>query len=557
MLQKQPHSGREAWNRRALCLFAVTDRRKLGRIALFMLLFATFVLDFAHGIALGQDRILFGPIYRLRQSLAIATSRLHDPPARGYVAYGSVVDVFNQNGFAIFPEEAGEHLDIRGWIDLYENGAKLNRILNAAVHVPIDQKIKPEIIRGNELAYVDYIYIAFKLFGVEVSSLYYLYYLILGASCLLYASEFRREPFLIYLLTIYLASQFFLQNYMHSKGFELNTAFNSRLLPALSLLPAAHVMLVLWRTRRPSAQTMLSVCIQSALLAFIVSCRFEAMWQVLMILAAATCLGLSPLLTRTVMDRREAFARRWTRLWPAAAVALLLVANTVQIDLAADRLYKTEPKTHIFWHEVLMGILSASDTLQRKYLGHVEDPYSDTMVYEAVINDLRTRGDRSAPGAVTTGDGQITIDLWSGWGNYDRLARSLTLRIIARHPILVASGLVQKVKDQIDNYSARKALAATNFYVFFLIAIAAAGACASAGGMVVNRRRFRQGVAITAFFLAFSWLTPAIEPSALAVSTLLCYLTAIAIGCSYGAAAIGQRLHANGASPASLPPIDR
>ena len=38
------------------------------------LIFAVFALDFAHGIWLGQHNIGFHPLYRLRQSTAVAIS---------------------------------------------------------------------------------------------------------------------------------------------------------------------------------------------------------------------------------------------------------------------------------------------------------------------------------------------------------------------------------------------------------------------------------------------------------------------------------------------------
>ena len=61
----------------------VKDRlRRFGCIGLLLLIGCTFCLDVFHGLSLGQDRTGFHPIYRFRQSLAVAISRLHDPPAQ-------------------------------------------------------------------------------------------------------------------------------------------------------------------------------------------------------------------------------------------------------------------------------------------------------------------------------------------------------------------------------------------------------------------------------------------------------------------------------------------
>ena len=89
-------------------LVVVNDKlRRIGCVGLLLLIGCVFCLDVFHGIEIGQDRTAFHPIYRLRQSLAIAISRMRDPSLGGYLAYKSVVDVFNENGFAQFDNEPG------------------------------------------------------------------------------------------------------------------------------------------------------------------------------------------------------------------------------------------------------------------------------------------------------------------------------------------------------------------------------------------------------------------------------------------------------------------
>src|SRR5262249_47983571 len=152
-------------------------------------------LDLAHGIWLGQDRIAFHPIYRVRQSMAVAISRLRDPPLHGYLAYQSVLDALNRNGFAVNANDVGPHLDFAGWRALFSDPDAVERALNEAKTTPIDTALPPQPIIINELAYADFIYIGFRLFGVHMSSLYYLCFILLGISCLLFIIEFRTSPF--------------------------------------------------------------------------------------------------------------------------------------------------------------------------------------------------------------------------------------------------------------------------------------------------------------------------------------------------------------------------
>src|ERR1700692_3049402 len=88
--------------------------RRFGCVSLLLLIGCVFCLDVFHGIKLRQDQTAFHPIYRLRQSLAVAISRMHGPSPGGYLAYRSVVNVLNENGFALFDSEAGQHLDVPG-----------------------------------------------------------------------------------------------------------------------------------------------------------------------------------------------------------------------------------------------------------------------------------------------------------------------------------------------------------------------------------------------------------------------------------------------------------
>ena len=221
-------------------------RRSIGCVGLILLIGCVFFLDVFHGIKLGQDQTAFHPIYRLRQSLAVAISRMHDPSPGRYLAYKSVVNVLNENGFALFDSEPGPRLDVPGWAALLTDGPRLNRIIQQTIDIPIDPSLPPEIIQANELGFADYIYLSFRLFGDKISSLYYFFYLIVAATCLVYILQFHNRPFLLFLLVIFLGELYFLENYAKSYGLEVQTVANGRLFSGLSLVPVLHVLFVHW-----------------------------------------------------------------------------------------------------------------------------------------------------------------------------------------------------------------------------------------------------------------------------------------------------------------------
>lgn len=523
---------------------AVRDRLpRFGCLALVLLIACTFCLDVIHGIRLGQDRVAFHGIYRLRQSLAIAVSRLHDPPPGGYLAYGSVVKVFNENGFAIFDGEPGPHLDLAGWEALLTDGPRLDRIIEQAKNVPIDSSLPPAIIQGNEVGLADYMFLAFRLFGDKISSLYYLYYLIVAASCLLYVLQFRNNPFLLFVLVVFLGELFFLANYASAYGLQLETVTNSRLFSGPSLLPALHILFVLWQRLPFRVFTAGAVTAQSVIFAFLLSCRTEVAWQLVMIVAVACGIGLVLLLRRRG-QRHLGLIGRFAVLWPAVAFVLVVSAYSAALSISADRRYASEPEGHVVWHEVVIGLLTSSPDLRREYVGNVPSTTVDQDVYIAVINDLKARNDFSSPIVRKLPDGDITLDILAAYGEYDKLARSLALRIIIHRPFAVVASVPQKIADQIEWYTNPHSQPMAWGKLRVAVVLIALGAllCMAAGGFTVDRAALAGAAACIGIVLLFASLTPLIEPSAMSIGSLFCYLGVIAILVPYLVVVLAQTL---------------
>jgi hypothetical protein len=511
-------------------LIGVQDRlRRFGCIGLVLLIGCTLGLDILHGIRLGQDRVAFHGIYRLRQSLAIAISRLHDPPPGGYLAYGTVVNVFDENGFAIFDSDPGPHLDLAGWEALLTDGPRLNRIIQEAIDVPIDASLPPDIIQANELGYADFIYFSFRLFGDKISSLYYFYYLVVAATCLIYVLQFRNSPFLLFLLVIFLGELHFLENYANSYGLQLKTVTNSRLFSGLSMVPALHVLFVLWQRQPPRALIVAGVCLQSLIFAFLLSCRTETAWQIAMVAAVACGIGVQlrpPLRGQKPRD----LMNRLGPLWPAVVLLVVTAAYSTMVSITADHRYSSEPRGHLIWHEILMGLLSTSPELRREYAG-TDDTYADQEVYNAVMRDLNARNDASSPIVRRLSNGELIINLMAGWNEYERLVRSLTLRIILHHPWVLVETLPTKVKDQLRWYNnpVRGSMSWANLRIPVIVVAVGALICMAAGGFTIGLAALRAAAIIVAVLLLFASVTPWIEPSALSIGSLFCYLGVIAI----------------------------
>ncbi len=507
----------------------ITSPNAVFRVLQLVLVLASFGLDFGHGFSLGESDIGFHPVYRIRQSLAVAISRMHQPPLGGYLAYQSVIDALDENGFAVFVSDNGPHLDENGWTALFNDPARLNRALQQAKDTFIDAHLPPQLIQGNELAYADYMYGAFSLFGLHFSSLYYFYFLLLGVACLLFVVEFWRSPFLIFLLTTYLAGLFFLQNYAQIQGPQLASLANSRLFDALSLLPATHILLATWKRLPPRVVTFTTVVAQSVLLAFLLDCRTVGLWQIAMVAVMGVAFTAAAAWTR----RRSGTS--WLKLslagWPAAVAVITLAMQIGLIKYKADPRYAAETESHVIWHEVLSGVLGSSLQLQSVYLAKEAGLgyYPDQLGYDAVIKDLNDRNDKSSPIVVTCND-RICIDTQRGYAAYERLERSLVLRIVIEHPLAVLGGIIEKYREQAPRFARFGSMAWANISGAFIIAALGGLLWIAAGRAGVSNAELRSSIAFALIVMLFAAAPIAIITSTLWVGTLMVFMIAAVVG---------------------------
>jgi hypothetical protein len=501
---------------------ALGNWRKVCRPLQLGLVLLIFGLTLGHGVVIGKNDVGFHPIYRLRQTLAIAISRMQIPSSHGYLAHQSVIDALDENGFGVFPYDKGVHLGLEGWTELLADPARLDAALKQATITPIDPTLPPQLIHGNELGYADYVYAAFRLFGPHFASLYYFYFVLLGIGCILFIVEFRASPFLMFLLSVYLAGLFFLQNYAASQGDQLATLANSRLFDALSLLPAMHVFLTVWLRMPWRKLTVATVAGQSALLAFLIECRTTSLWLIAMIVAGAAVTIIQGISSE----------RSWREVkggWPAGIAVALLALHMTLIRFNASELYQSETEYHIIWHEVLLGMLTSNQELKRIYVGKVTELEDDQTAYDAIMKDLNRRNDDTSPVAYRE-RGQIYIDPSRSNLAYEHLARSLALRIIIAHPLLVGESIPEKFAEQIDGFTMDGGMKVSNLGSAIGFTAAAGLLWIMCGGVRAPVRRLPRGIAAVAIVLACALVPPLIEPSNFSVGTLLAFLIAAVAG---------------------------
>jgi hypothetical protein len=499
-------------------------RPSLARIAIAVFAIAFLcALNMIHAYQLGfQSRMYDNPIYRWRQSLAIALSRMQSPPLHGYVGYGSILEYLNQHGLALMDGEAKVMPSGADLAALVEDGARMNRLMKAASEVAIDPKLPPVILQGNELGLVDYMYWAFKIYGININALVLFYFTLLFISVALFVVTFRNCRFCLLLLMLYLAGHYFALDYAQYRG--IFTIHNSRFFPVIALVPSLYLILLMATKVPPRPAVLAMAAVQTFILMFIVFCRTQAYWQVAAIgLAGVAVSGLRPMRLALLKPRGwlAAVGATARETWPAVLTVLGVVVLLGYSQLAPDEnLYGRESKEHLLWHSLFVSTVSASPQLYAIY-GY--NKLSDNIGYFAAIDDLRGRNDATSPIAVEA-DGVLNVDVFKSNGAYDREIRRLFFRVVREHPWLVLRALL------IDKFALQYGLFGTapelwkpgNYLAPILLALAASLLSLALGAAE------RRVVAARFLFvvLGCSLITTVFDPSPLIVDVVLTWLAA-------------------------------
>jgi hypothetical protein len=518
-------------------LASVRSREPRTVTAIFALAVAAlFAINVLHAYQLGfQSKMYDNPIYRWRESLVIALSRMQPQPLHGYVGYRSILSYLNQHGLALINGEADPMPSAQQSAALVADGARMNQLMKEASAVAIDPKLPPVILQGNELGLVDYTYWAFKLYGININALVLFYFTLLFVSVALFFVTFRRSRFCLLLLMLYLAAHYFALDYAQTRA--IIAIQNSRFFPVLALLPALYLLLLVVARASPTLAMVAMAAVQTFILMFMVFCRTQTYWEILaIVLVAVVVTGLRPLRQALfrVSQWPSAIGKSVYETWPAALAAAGVIVLVGYSHFAPNEdLYSRESTAHIFWHDFFSSTVGADPTLYAIY-GYNSEPFSDNMSYIAAIRDLRGRNDGASLIANVV-DGVIDIDIFKSNGVYDQEMRQLYFRVVREHPwLVVRSFVIGKPQVQIRFFFITPELWNWQNYVNpFLLAVAATVLALVFGAPLPTARIARTGVAVAAVVFAASTLTSFFYPTALIAEVLVTWLILVMLGVVY------------------------
>jgi hypothetical protein len=206
--------------------------------------------------------------YRHTASLAIAISEAAHGTS-GLVGLVEVENALDKSGYGINSNLAA----------LNTHPDQADAALRAAADHAIADHGKTFGLALNETGMIDYYYLAFKLFGYHVRSIYALYIGILVVMALCFIGSFRHRAVFIVPSILYLLLLLIDQDALRSNDFGFGPLTNSRMLPFLSLYPVLYCLTLVGSGRGFRSIDAIGAAIAGLVFAFVVNARTYAYWQ--------------------------------------------------------------------------------------------------------------------------------------------------------------------------------------------------------------------------------------------------------------------------------------
>jgi hypothetical protein len=225
----------------------------------------------ADGVRKGLDTIV-PAYYRHLASLSIAISELAHGTS-GLVGLADVDKTLQASGFSLDPK-----LNRTSFLNTHPQEA--DAALRAAADLAISDRSKTIGLMQNETGMIDYYYLAFKIFGYHVRSIYALYIGILTLIALCFIGVFRRRTIFIVPSMVYLLLLFADQHELNPAEYGFGPLTNSRLLPFLSIYPVLFCLTLMGSGRRFHWADAIAVAFAGLVFALVVNARTYALWQI-------------------------------------------------------------------------------------------------------------------------------------------------------------------------------------------------------------------------------------------------------------------------------------
>jgi hypothetical protein len=217
---------------------------------------------------------------------------------------------------------------------------------------------------ADDIGYVDFVRVAFWMFGLHIQSFYYLFFLIYGISLLLALVERAHDRvgqgIILITASVIYASCYYADFLLSPEPGGSGNMMNPRFMPVLGLIPTVHILLVMVDAVRPQWWKVALLIPQASLVFFAIHIRATAVWLVADLILAVILLSL-PLIRDIVKGRAalRAVGRRFLiAQWPALMSLVIVFGGLKIVSLSLHPSYKEGGwlQHHAIWHSIYFSL---------------------------------------------------------------------------------------------------------------------------------------------------------------------------------------------------------
>jgi hypothetical protein len=389
-----------------------------------VVLIGAFFAGISSGVATSVDHLVPN-ITGMAAAISAETFGLKGHP---HEAYRSVQEALTRNGL-----DNG----VPGFNPNHFRNYKLIRsALKSAEHAEVCAS--PLIsVPFNDQGGIDFIRIAFGIFGIDSTSLYYLYFVVVGLSAIAFLISFWRDYIACTaLFAAACAIYCFMPAYVVGNDQLLSVA-NPRYLSTIGIIPLLHIAFLVIRGEAPLQWRSISTAlVQGAILSFAYAIRSTSSWMVLTLLVLLA-IYLARAFVSTYRWRQPAFI--YSVVYRRGAAVLLALAALTSIGTASDLLLsppcQRDLYSHTVWHNIFLGF-SFSPQWKTRFGSIYDNAESDQLSFTAAKVYIKRHHlpYPTDPNIFQRDKRTGEFTPLGSWAAYDDLMRSVVFEFVREHP---------------------------------------------------------------------------------------------------------------------------
>lgn len=361
------------------------EKIKKNYKSLVYIFFIAVVLayTFTYSMNKGMHHVIPEAVNRHTNCISVAISDL-EYGLTGYRGYQKVMMTLINNGIFNKPyvfDRAGKTIE-----ETLNDSKILNNAFQEAINVDNASSDGQRYLFAYDKGLPVYYKLAFMIFGYNIEGFFYLYFLLLLISVLIFIFTFYKRIELLNILLLFVASHFLIVAGASSVGMQLKTVHNARFLPVLAILPTIYLALLILGKHRFAKGVLAGAFLQASILVFIVHIRGGTIYQ-LMFLATVFILVV---IGNWFANRQiGVYAFKKVRFYPLGVVLLVFFILSLHQVVALKYPYGSDNDRRSFWHPAYLGLSAHPDSMA-KYGIEPKDSVGANVVRKRLVEDYGT-----------------------------------------------------------------------------------------------------------------------------------------------------------------------